>query len=98
MTVLNAAPLGIVAIVVGAPLAREYVEFRREWGLGRLRAALVSLSLFPSLGAGLALSVPLAEAPAIRWVATIVLTIAAYSLATAALRTAVATEAPRRST
>jgi hypothetical protein len=97
MTVLSAVPLGIVAVAVVAPLAREYLEFRREWGLGPLGAALTALTLFPALALGLALSLPLAETPALRWLATIVLTIAAYSLATAALRAAVTTESPLRS-
>jgi arginine exporter protein ArgO len=96
MTVLNAASLAIVAVAVIGPLAREYVEFRREWGLGPLAAALASLTLFPALGFGLAVSAPLADTPAFQWLATIVVTIAAYSLATAALRSARATEAPRR--
>jgi hypothetical protein len=97
MTLLNTAALGIVALGVVAPLAREYVEFRRDWGLGRLGAALAALMLFPALGLALALSLPLAETPTLRWLATIVLTIAAYSAATAAVRPAVPTEAPRRS-
>ncbi|HEX2111448.1 MAG TPA: hypothetical protein VHF67_07830 [Gaiellaceae bacterium] len=97
MTALNAAPLGIVAFAVVLPLAREYAEFRRDWRLGRLGAALAALTLFPAVGVGLALSLPLAGTPLLRWAATIILTIVAYSAVTAALRPALATEAPRRS-
>jgi hypothetical protein len=97
MSVLNTVLIGVVAVAVVAPLAREYVDFRRDWGLGRLGAALASLTLFPALGVGLAVSLPLAEIPAVRWSATVVLTIVAYSAATAALRPALATEARQRS-
>ncbi len=96
MTLLNTAPLGIVAAAVLAPLVREYVEFRRDWGLGRLGAAFASLTLFPSLGLGLAISLPLAETPTVRWLATIIVTIAAYSIVTAAIRPTTARSAPSR--
>ena len=88
-------PLAVVALAVVVPLVREYAEFRREWGLGRLGAALAAGTLFPSLALGFAVALPLAERPALQWATTVVATIAAYSLATAAVRPAL-TEAPRR--
>jgi hypothetical protein len=89
-------PLGLVALAVLVPLVREYAEFRRDWGLGRMAAAGTAMTLFPSLALGLALAMPLADRPVLQWTATVVATIALYSLATAALRPTL-TEAPRRS-
>ena len=83
---LGIMPLGILGFAILIPLVREYVEFRRDCGLGRLRAALATGMLFPALALGLAVSLPLAARPVLQWTATVVLTIAAYSAATAALR------------
>ncbi len=97
MTAITAIPpLTVVALAVVLPLAREYAEFRRQWGLGRLGAALVAATLLPSLALGFALALPLADRPALQWTATVAVTIAAYSLATAAVRPTL-TEAPPRS-
>jgi hypothetical protein len=92
---LGMLPLGILALAILLPLVREYVEFRREWGFGRLRAALVTGTLFPSLALGLAVSLPLAESPALQWTATVVVTVLAYSAATSAFRRE-PTAAPQR--
>jgi hypothetical protein len=96
MTLGALLPLAVVAVAVVAPLVREYLAFRREWGAGRLAALGTTFTLVPALALGLALTQPLAGRPALQWLGTVVLTILAYSLATAALRPAVA-PAPRRS-
>jgi len=96
MTLDAALPLAVVGVAVLAPLVREYLAFRREWGVGRLAAIGTAVTLFPALALGLALTAPLAERPGLQWLGTVVLTILAYSLATAALRPTLA-PAPRRS-
>jgi hypothetical protein len=96
MTLEALLPLAVMAAAVVVPLAREYLSFRREWGVGRLAALGTAFTLFPALFLSLAVTTPLAERPMLQWLGTIVLTILAYSLATAALRPAVA-PASRRS-
>ncbi len=93
---LGLMPLGILGLAIVLPLAREYAEFRRDWGLSRLGAFLAAGTLFPALGVGLAVSLPLSERPALQWAVTIVVTIAAYSVVTSAFRPD-AEPAPRRS-
>lgn len=83
---MSAFPLAIVVAAIVVPLAREYCEFHREWGLGRLGALLTSLMLFPALGVGSALALPLAATPALQWTVTVVVTVGVYSVATSALR------------
>jgi len=89
-------PLSLVLLAVVVPLVREYVQFRREWGLGRFGAVLAAATLVPSLALGFAVALPLAGRPALQWAATVAATITAYSLATTAVRPALS-EAPRRS-
>ncbi len=96
MTLAAVFPIGLVGAAVLLPLVREYVAFRREWGLSRVGALLAAGTLFPSLGVGLAAALPLAERPALQWAAAVVVTIAVYSLATAGLRPALADAARRR--
>ncbi len=98
MTAMTALPpLGAVLVAVVVPLLREYAEFRREWGLGRLGAMLTAASLLPSLALGFAVALPLEGRPALQWAATIAATVVAYSLATAAVRPAVSQAPPRSS-
>ena len=82
----NLILLAIVGTVVVAPLAREYADFRRAWGFGRLAALATTLLVLPSLGVGLALSVPLAERPTLQWAAAVVAAMVVYSLAAAGVR------------
>ena len=96
MILAAAFPIGLVAAVVLVPLVREYVAFRREWGLSRAGALLAAGTLFPSLGIGLAAALPLAGRPALQWAAAVVVTIAVYSLATAGLRPALSDAVRRR--
>ncbi|MBD0290699.1 MAG: hypothetical protein ICV74_05535 [Thermoleophilia bacterium] len=94
---METLPLVVLTAAVLVPLAREYTALRREWGLSRLGAAATACAVFPALAFGIAASLPLAERPALQWLAAVVLTAAAYSAVTAALRPGVADEAPRRS-
>jgi hypothetical protein len=82
----NLVLLAIVATVVVAPLAREYADLRQAWGLGRPAALATTLLVLPSLGIGLALSLPLAERPTLQWTAAVVVAIVVYSLAAAGVR------------
>ena len=82
----NLILLALVGTVVVAPLAREYADLRRAWGLGRLAALATTLLVLPSLGIGLALSLPLAERPTLQWTAAVVVAIVVYSLAAAGVR------------
>jgi hypothetical protein len=93
---MAALPLVAFAVAVVLPLVREFREFRRDWGFGRLPALLTSLLLFPALGVGTAVALPLPVAPALQWTITVVVTIAVYSAATSALRPGLEA-APRRS-
>jgi hypothetical protein len=95
MTVLSLLPVLVVAAAVVVPLAYEYAGLRREWGIGRLGAMAATSTLFPALGLGLALSLPLDGVPIVRWLAAVTVTIAAYSLALAALRPIAAPERSR---
>ena len=96
MTFAAALPLAVLAVAVLVPLVREYLAFRREWGVGRVAALGTAFTLFPALWLGLALTAPLAGRPTLQWLATVAVTILAYSLATAVLRPALA-PASRRS-
>jgi hypothetical protein len=97
MELANLLPFVPLAALVFVPLAREYGEFRREWGLSRGSALLTTLLILPALGLGLALALPLAPEPALQWTATVVVTLAAYSLGVAAVRPRAASEARRES-
>jgi len=79
--------LAVVGAVVLAPLAREYADLRQAWGFGRLAALATTLLVLPSLGVGLALSLPLADRPALQWAVVVVVALVVYSLAAAGVRT-----------
>jgi hypothetical protein len=96
MILAAALPIGIVALAVLVPLAGEYAFFRREWGLSRAAALATVGSVFPALGVGLAAGLPFAGTPTLQWCSTVVVTVGVYSLATAALRPALASEVPPR--
>lgn len=82
----NLILLALVGTVVFAPLGREYADLRRASGLGRLAALATTLLVVPSLGVGLALSLPLADRPTLQWTATVVVAIVVYSLTVAGVR------------
>lgn len=73
--------IAAIAAAVVVPLAREYVDFRRGWGLGRGGALATTSLVVPSLGVGFALASPLAAHPGLQWLATVLATLVAYSLA-----------------
>ena len=89
-----AAPIALLLAAIVGPLVWEYTGLRRDWGVGRLGAVALTSTLFPSVGIGLAISLPLEGTPAVRWLVAVAVTIATYSLALAALRPS---EAPQRS-
>jgi hypothetical protein len=82
--------------VVLLPLAREYRDFRRSWGLGRGGALATTALVVPALGVGFALSLPLAAHPALQWAAIVVATLLVYSLAVRAVANAVPARAAGR--
>jgi uncharacterized membrane-anchored protein len=81
--------LAVAALVV-VPLCREYADFRRAWGLGRLGALGLTALVVPAVGIGVAVALPLAAWPLVQWGVTIAAALAAYSLAVRAAEAAVA--------
>jgi hypothetical protein len=79
-----------IGAVVLVPLAREYADFRRSWGLGRLGALATTSLVLPAFAVSFALSLPLAPRPALQWAATVGVTLIVYSLAVRAVENAVA--------
>ena len=90
---MGIAAILAVAGVVLVPLVREYVEFRRSWGLGPAAALATTLLVLPAVAVGLAVSAPLAGWPFVQWGVTVAAALAAYSLAVRAVE---ATLAPER--
>jgi len=86
----------VVAGLVLAPLAREYADFRRAWGLGRAAALGVTGLVVPAVGIGVVVALPLAAWPYAQWGATIAASLAAYSLAVHAVEAAVEPARARR--
>ncbi len=80
--------LALVALVVLAPLGREYADLRRSWGFGRLAAFGTTLLVLPSIGVGFALALPLASRPALQWTTTVLVALIVYSVSAAAVRSA----------
>jgi hypothetical protein len=85
---------GMLVVALGAvvlvPLAREYVDFRRRWGVGRAAALATTALLLPSFLLGIALALPLAARPDAQWAATVLVTLLVYSLAVRAVEAAFA--------
>jgi hypothetical protein len=93
----------VVAFLAGiilVPLLREYGDLRRSFGLSRVAAFATTSLVLPAFAVGLTLALPLHSRPALQWVATVVGTLAVYSLATRAIAAsaAAAGTAPSRST
>jgi hypothetical protein len=78
-----------VGAIVLVPLAREYLDFRRSWGLGRAGALATTGLVLPASAVGLALSLPLSSRPALQWAATVVAAVVVYSLAVRTVANAV---------
>ena len=83
--------LAVAAIVV-VPLAREYADFRRAWGLGRLSALGVTGLVVPAIAIGLAVALPFSQWPFVQWGVTVAAALAAYSLAVRAVEGVLAPE------
>lgn len=83
---MNALGILVVAGLVLVPLAREYADFRRSWGLGRAAALGVTGLVVPATGLGVVAAAPLAGRPWLQWGATVAVALAAYSLSVRALR------------
>ena len=97
MGVMTYLPLVLVAAVVLVPLGREYADFRRTWGLTRVASAATTLLVLPALGAGLALAYRVGGSYELQWVTAVVVTLAVYSVAAAAVRSALEpARSPRR--
>jgi hypothetical protein len=92
--------LTALAVVVVVPLAGEYADLRRAFGLSRATALGTTALVIPSFAIGLALSQPLSERPALHWVAIVCTTLAVYSLTARAIVSSAATPdtAPSRNT
>ena len=74
-----------IGAVVLVPLAREYLDFRRSWGLGRTWALATTGLVLPAFAAGFAVSLPLGSRPGLQWAATVAVTLVLYSLAVRAV-------------
>ena len=83
--------LAVAALVV-VPLFREYADFRRTWGLGRLTALGVTGLILPATTIGLAVALPFAAWPLVQWGVTVAAALAAYSLAVRAVEGLLAPE------
>jgi hypothetical protein len=92
--------LTLFAGIVLIPLAREYGDLRRSFGLSRVGAFATTSLVFPAFAVGLTLALPLQSRPALQWVAIVVGTLAVYSLATRAIAASAsaAGTAPSRNT
>ena len=76
----------VVAGLVLVPLAREYYDFRRSSGLGRMAALGITGLVFPALTLGVVAASPLAERPWLQWGVTVAVALASYSLAVRAVQ------------
>lgn len=83
--------LAVAALVV-VPLCREYADFRRAWGLGRLGALGLTALVVPAVAVGLAVALPFGSRPLVQWGVTVAAALAAYSLAVRAAQAALAPE------
>jgi hypothetical protein len=92
---MNALGILVVAGVVLVPLAREYVDFRRSWGLGRAAALGATGLVVPAAALGVVAAAPLAARPWLQWGATVAVALAAYSLSVRAVRPEAVGERPR---
>ena len=67
----------LVAGLVLVPLAREYADFRRSWGLGRAAALGVTGLVVPAVALGVLAATPLAGRPWLQWGVTVAVALAA---------------------
>ena len=86
---MNAVGILLVAGLVLVPLAREYADFRRSWGLGRAAALGITGLVVPAVGIGIAAAAPLAAWPYAQWGVTVAAALLVYSLAVRAVGAAI---------
>jgi hypothetical protein len=100
MEPLRMALLALLAGIILVPLAREYADLRRSFGLSRLAAFATTSLVFPAFALATALSLPWSAHPLAQWSATVATTLAIYSLAARmiAASASAAETAPSRST
>jgi len=79
----------VVAGLVLVPLAREYADFRRSWGLGRAAALGLTGLVVPAVGIGIAAATPLAARPWLQWGVTVAVALVVYSGAVRAVGDAI---------
>jgi hypothetical protein len=77
--------LTALAVVILAPLAREYMDLRRTFGLSRVAALATTALVAPSFAVGVILALPLSAQPALQWVAIVCTTVVVYSMAARAI-------------
>jgi hypothetical protein len=96
----SVAVISLLAILVLAPLAREYVDLRRSLGLSRGAAFGTTALVVPSFVVGLVLALPLSGQPVLQWLATVTVTVLIYSVAARAIaaNASAAGTAPSRNT
>jgi hypothetical protein len=82
---MNAVGILAVAGLVLVPLAREYADFRRSWGLGRAAALGVTGLVVPAVGIGIAAAAPLGAWPYVQWGVSVAAALLVYSLAVRAV-------------
>ena len=77
--------LTALAVVLLAPLAREYMDLRRTFGLSRAVALATTALVAPSFAVGVILALPLSGQPALQWAAIVCTTVVVYSVAARAI-------------
>jgi len=91
--------LVLICVLVLAPLAREYADLRRTFGLSRIGAFATTSLVLPAFAMATVLTLPLSPHPVAQWSATVTATVVFYSLAaraTAASASRAATAPSRR--
>lgn len=90
----------LAVVLLLAPLAREYADLRRAFGLSRAAALGTTALVAPSFAVGVILALPLSARPALQWLAIVVTTILVYSAAARAIvsSASAAGTAPSRNT
>ena len=92
--------ISLLAMLVLAPLAREYLDLRRSLGFSRGAAFGTTALVLPSFVVGLVLALPLSGQPVLQWLATVTATVLIYSVAARAIAASAsdAETAPSRNT
>jgi uncharacterized membrane-anchored protein len=93
---VGASGLLVVGAIVIVPLAREYADFRRAWGLGRTAAFGLTALVVPAVAVGLAVALPLVDRPWAQWAVTVAVALAVYSAAVRAAGSLRAEPGPTR--